>query len=611
MDRSLTLQTLEKIDQPVCLKGWVNACRSHGKLAFVDLRDRAGLVQVVLADALADQAASLGSGDVIEVTGLVQSRDARAVKSDLPTGTVEVRAESLKVLEKAAEQPFDMGKPELEVSLPVLLDYRPLTLRHPKVQAIFKVQETVIDAFRATLKGLNFTEFQPPTIVPTATEGGSEIFHIDYYNYDAYLGQSPQLYKQMMVGVFERVFAVARAYRAEPSTTTRHLSEYISLDCEFGFINGFEEIMAVVEQVVRSIFARLEKDCQAELEFFGATLPKLSAKIPQLKMRQAQEIIFQRTGRDHRQEPDLEPEDEREICRYALEEFGSELIFITHYPTKKRPFYTFPDPEDPDYTLSFDLLGRGLEWVTGGQRINNYEQLVSNIKKWGNNPKDFGIYLQAFQYGMPPEGGFAIGAERVTMQVLGLDNIRQASLFPRDMERVDLKLSELQPEKKVRPEKAGGGGEPVFAQIKKILDERKLSYQVLEHEPVYTSEQAAQVRGVELSMGAKALIFKADGRPVMLVVPGDRKVDSQAFKKAFQIKDLALMKAEEVKELTGVEVGAVPPLGNLWGIPTYFDASFQTKEWAAFNAGLHTRSLKMKARDLLAAVSPTMGSFAS
>jgi nondiscriminating aspartyl-tRNA synthetase len=248
----------------------------------------------------------------------------------------------------------------------------------------------------------------------------------------------------MMVGVFERVLTVTKAYRAEPSVTTRHLSEYITVDAEFGFINDWLEILAMAEKVILGIFQRVERDCAAELQMFAATLPKIVIPLPRLKMREAQEIIFQRTGRDHRQEPDLDPEDEREIGRYALENYGSELIFITHYPTKKRPFYTFPDPAEPDYTLSFDLLGRGLEWITGGQRINDYQQLLNNVKKWGNRPEDFELYLQAFKYGMPPEGGFALGAERITMQLLGLNNVREASLFPRDMERVDVRLDKIE-----------------------------------------------------------------------------------------------------------------------------------------------------------------------
>jgi len=439
MERTLTKETIKKIGQDVLLKGWVNSRRDHGKIVFIDLRDRSGIIQVVGDEKLRQ----LRPEWVVEIKGLVKERPANMVNPNLTTGKVEVELKEIKVLAKAEELPFDTGTETLNVELPTLLDYRGLTLRHPKVKAIFKVQEEIVDSFRQALKDLDFTEFQAPTIVPVATEGGSEIFPIQYFDHKAYLGQSPQLYKQMMVGVYERVFAVARAYRAEPSVTTRHICEYISLDAEFGFIDSYQEIMAVVEKVIRGMFAGLSKNCAEELAEYGAKIPQLATKIPQIKMREAQEIIFKRTGRDNRREPDLMPDDEKEICQWSLEEKGSELIFVTHYPTKKRPFYTFPDPEDPEYTLSFDLLGKGLEWVTGGQRINDYAKLVENIKARGNKPEDFQLYLQAFKYGMPPEGGFALGAERMTMQILDLSNIREASLFPRDMERIDFKLAKL------------------------------------------------------------------------------------------------------------------------------------------------------------------------
>jgi len=444
MERTLAIETPQKIGEEVILKGWVNTRRDHGKIIFIDLRDRSGLVQVVFVDA--KEAKELRPEWVVEIKGTVRKRPANLVNPKLATGTVEVAAKELKVLAKAAELPFDTGAAELNVSLPTLLDYRSLSLRHPRQQAIFKVQETIIEAFRESLKGQGFTEIQVPTIVPSVTEGGAEVFKIKYFGRDAFLAQSPQLYKQIMVGVFERVFTLAHAYRAEPSVTTRHITEYLGLDAEMGFIDSFGEIMDVIEKVVRDTFAKVKKENKVELAFFDATLPKLAERIPRLKMREAQEIIFKRTGRDHRQEPDLEPEDEREICRYAEENYGSELIFITHYPTKKRPFYTYPDPEDPQYTCSFDLLGRGLEWVTGSQRINDYEMLLEHVKKWGNKPKDFEIYLQAFKYGMPPEGGFCLGAERMTMQILGLENIREASLFPRDMERIDFRLPKKEAE---------------------------------------------------------------------------------------------------------------------------------------------------------------------
>jgi len=443
MERTLISQAPQKIGQEVILKGWVNTRRDHGKIVFIDLRDRTGIIQVVGGDDLKQ----LRPEWAVEIKGLVKQRPEKMVNPNLETGKVEVELKEIKILAQAEELPFDTGTEELKVELPTLLDYRGLTLRHPKIKAIFKVQEEIIDSFRRTLKEFDFTEFQAPTIVPVATEGGSEIFPIQYFDHKAYLGQSPQLYKQMMVGVFERVFTVTKAYRAEPSVTTRHICEYISLDAELGFIDSYDNLMEIVELVFRGMFDGLKKNCPKELALFKVELPKIFNKIPQIKMREAQEIIFQRTGRDNRQEPDLMPDDEKEICKWALEEKNSDLIFITHFPTKKRPFYTYPDPKDPEYTLSFDLLGKGLEWVTGGQRINDYNRLVKNIKARGNKPEDFKLYLQAFEYGMPPEGGFALGAERITMQVLGLNNVREASLFPRDMERIDFKLSEVKARK--------------------------------------------------------------------------------------------------------------------------------------------------------------------
>jgi len=444
MERILIRETPGYRGQPVRVCGWVNSRRDHGGIVFLDLRDRSGVLQIVCSPNLAK---NIKEEYVLDIIGEVRERPPKMVNPDLETGEVEVEAKEVKILAKSAILPFDV-KEDLKLTLPTILDYRPLTLRNRKIQAIFKIQEEVVASFRKTLKTLGFTEFQASTIVPVATEGGAEIFHIDYYDYDAYLAQSPQLYKQIMVTAFERVFTITRAYRAEPSITTRHLSEYTSLDAEMGFISSWEELMDTCEIVIKNIFDNIEKNCQKELKIFKATLPKIKSKIPRLKMREAQEIIFKRTGRDNRKNPDLEPEDEKEVCQWAKENYGTELIFITHYPTKKRPFYTYPDPDDPDYTLSFDLVCRGLEIVTGGQRIHEYKKLTGNIKEWGNKIKDFEFYLQAFKYGMPPEGGFCLGAERIVKQILALENIREATLFPRDMMRIDKRLAILQPKKK-------------------------------------------------------------------------------------------------------------------------------------------------------------------
>jgi len=443
MKRILNKEAVKYLGKKVRVLGWVNSRRDHGKIVFLDLRDRSGILQIVTTKNLAK---GIKDEYVLEIEGFLKKRPKEMINPELETGQIELKAKKIKILAKSASLPFDLR--DLKLTLPTLLDFRPLTLRNQKIKAIFKIEEEVINSFRNTIRKLGFTEFQSPIIVPTATEGGAEVFHIDYYDKDAYLAQSPQLYKQILVAVFERVFTITKAFRAEPSVTTRHLSEYISLDCEMDLVNSWEELMDTCQIIIRNIFSDLEKNCQKELKIWKANIPKLSKKIPRLKLREAQEIIFKRTARDNRKEPDLTPEDEKEISDFSREKYGSDLIFITHFPTKKRPFYTYPDPEDPEYTLSFDLLCRGLEIVTGGQRINEYEKLIKNIKKFGLKLKDFEYYLQAFKYGMPPEGGFAMGAERIVKQILGLDNIREASLFPRDMERIDQRLSVLQPKKK-------------------------------------------------------------------------------------------------------------------------------------------------------------------
>lgn len=445
MQRTLAKDTPEKIGEEVLIKGWVRVRRDHGKLIFLDIRDRSGLLQTVALPSSSEEsyktAQRLNTEDAVEIKGKVNKRPGHTINKDLLTGEIEVEVTEIKLLAKAKTPPFDMGGDTLNLELPTLLDNRSLTIRHPKIAAIFKVQSTIAQAFRESLWKEGFTEVFVPAIVPSATEGGAEVFPIEYYSRKAYLAQSPQFYKQMTVPVYERVFTLAHAYRAEPSITTRHLAEYLSLDCEIGFIDSFQDLMDQAEKTIKYIFDKVKKENEGELKMYNAATPTLAKPIPRIKLREAQEILFKRTSIDHRNEPDLDPSDEKEICKWAQEESGSPFVFITHYPTKKRPFYTMPDKDDPEYTLSFDLIGVNEEWVTGGQRINDYNQLISNIRKWGNDPAKFGMYLQAFEYGMPPEGGFAMGLERITKDILGLSNIREASLFPRDMERVDERFS--------------------------------------------------------------------------------------------------------------------------------------------------------------------------
>lgn len=434
---------ISHVGQEVTIAGWVQTRRNLGKIVFLDVRDRAGLVQVVCVPndlgADYDLLKDVHSEYVVEIKGLVNKRGAKNINPDLATGEVEVLAKGFKVLAKADALPLDLN--DEKIGLDVHLDNLPLTLRTEKWRAVFKVQSEIVEAFRAFLRGEQFTEFQCPKIVGDSTEGGSNVFEIKYFDSKAYLAQSPQFYKQIMVGIFERVFTVGNAYRAEAHATTRHINEYTSLDLEFGMIKDHTDVMDLETKFLRYLLDHLDKTVARELKLLNYVRPELPEKIPAFKLREVQEIIKKETGVDHTNEPDLEPNEEKWICEYVKKEFKSDFVFVTHYPTVKRPMYTYSDETDPEFTKSFDMLFRGVEVTTGGQRINDYEQLVANIKKWGMKPEKFEFYLEAFKYGMPPEGGLAIGLERITAKLLDIDNIKYATLFPRDLNRIDLQIS--------------------------------------------------------------------------------------------------------------------------------------------------------------------------
>ena len=438
--RTLILNCREKIGETVTISGFVQVRRDHGKIVFLDVSDRTGLIQVIISPGI-NVIHPPGVQDVVSIKGIVQKRPENLRNNNIPTGEIEISAEKVEVLSKAAELPFDMGGKELDLQLPTLLDFRSLTLRHKKVKEIFKVQAAIINGFRKAAVGLDCIEIIVPTIVAGATEGGAEVFKVDYYSHQAYLSQSPQLYKQMLIPIFERVFTITKAYRAEPSVTTRHLTEITQMDCELGFME-FPELLDSLEEVAIKIIKSVQDECKEILFEFGQEMTAASLnKIPRLTIREAQEIIFKEFDRDNRKEKDLTTQDEIDICTWARRKHQSDLVTITHFPTSAKPFYTMPDPKDPEYSLSYDLLFKGVEVLSGAQRINDYEQLVESIKSKGMNPKNFEMYLQAFKFGMPPEGGFSFGLERMTMHMLGLANIREASLFPRDMERVDVRLN--------------------------------------------------------------------------------------------------------------------------------------------------------------------------
>jgi nondiscriminating aspartyl-tRNA synthetase len=443
--RILAKDTPSHTGSEILIQGYVHARRDHGKLIFLDLRDRSGLVQVVLNPKISESAhkvaEELRPEYVVSIKGKVKARPEKLINNKIESGSVEVEALDLEIIAKAEILPFDMGGEELNLELPTLLDHRSLTLRHERIKKIFIVQAELIEEFRYASKELDCVEIVVPTIAAGATEGGAEVFPIEYFEHKAFLTQSPQLYKQIMVSIFERVFLIAKAYRAEPSVTTRHLTEATQMDVEIAYIQNFDELLDALEFVGVSMIKNVARKHGDILKEFKIQQPLIPDKVPRLTLREAQKIVSERTGRDLTKELDLNPEDEKEICEWAKEKHKSDFVTITHFPTKKRAFYSKPDPKDPIYSLSYDLLFRGLEMMSGSQRINDYDELIKAMNDKGVDPKNFGMYMQAFKYGMPPEGGFSFGLERLTMKLLELKNVREASLFPRDMERIDERFS--------------------------------------------------------------------------------------------------------------------------------------------------------------------------
>ena len=366
----------------------------------------------------------------MEVLGTVKAEE-RA-----PHG-FEIRLEEIKVLSQPAEpMPIPISKWKMNTSLETKLALRPVSLRNVRERAKFKIQEGIVRGFRDYLFTQGFTEIHTPKIVARGAEGGSNVFKLNYFNKKAELGQSPQFYKQTMVGVYDRVFEAAPVFRAEKHNTTRHLNEYTSLDFEMGYIDGFEDIMAMETGFLQYTMALLEKEYKKELDMLGVTLPDVS-KIPAVRFDKAKELVAEKYNRRIRNPYDLEPEEELLIGRYFKEEYGSDFVFVTHYPSKKRPFYAMDDPADPKYTLSFDLLFKGLEVTTGGQRIHDYGEILKKMEKRGMDPEDIASYLMIFKYGMPPHGGLGIGLERLTMRLLDEQNVRETALFPRDVTRLE------------------------------------------------------------------------------------------------------------------------------------------------------------------------------
>lgn len=419
------------VGQRVRVAGWLHHQRQLSKLTFVLLRDRSGIVQIIAQQPeVIALLAGLHSESVLEV-------EATVVASEQAPGGFELIEPQITVLsEAAALPPIDLRLKQLKEQLPVQLDHAPVSLRHPRKRATFEIAAASIAGFRTALSQLGFVEVQTPKIVASATESGANVFAIDYAGEKAYLAQSPQFYKQTMVGVFERVFETGPVFRAEPHGTPRHLSEYVSLDAEVGFISDHFEVMGFAREAVSGMLESVRARAAAAVELLEARLPQVPAQIPFIHFSEAQRLLIEAGVEEVEGEPDLAPAHERWIGEWALREHGSEFVFVVGYPMVKRPFYTHPEPARPEFSNSFDLLFRGLELITGGQRLHRYQDYLAAIEARGETPAAYESYLEAFKHGMPPHGGFAVGLERWVARLLQAANIRETTLFPRDLNRL-------------------------------------------------------------------------------------------------------------------------------------------------------------------------------
>ncbi len=457
ISRVLAADLPRHVGEQVTIAGWLHRRRELKSVTFLVVRDRSGLAQVVIPGpkdpvpaepAPAEPAPAVGAPraqapaapprpapalpeeSVVQVTGTV------VASAEAPGGAELVEPVVTALSDPAAPPPFDLYRPSVTAGLPAILDGAPTTLRHPVLKAGFEIAAASVAGFREALDGLGFTEVHTPKIVESATESGANVFGIDYFGHPAYLAQSPQFYKQGLVGVFERVFEVGPVFRAEPHDTARHLAQYTSLDAELGFIAGCQDVMAVLREAIAGMTARAAERARAARELLSVKFPVVPAQIPTIHFADALELIARHTSEDPRGQPDLAPAHERWLGEWALREHGSEFLFVTGYPMAKRPFYTHPDPARPGYSNSFDLIFRGLELVTGGQRLHRHAEYLAALAERGEDPRPYAGYLQIFEHGMPPHGGFAIGLERWTARLTGAANVRQVTLFPRDLHRL-------------------------------------------------------------------------------------------------------------------------------------------------------------------------------
>jgi nondiscriminating aspartyl-tRNA synthetase len=427
--RCITTEVAGRAGQRVRLAGWLHHQRHLARVAFLLVRDGWGITQVVVEDRdLREETLGLTAETVVEVEGLV-------VPSDQAPGGVELHDPEIRVVSTPDEAPpFELRRPQLDARLPTLLDNAALALRHPTRRATARVAAASVAGFRGALDALGFTEVHTPKIVGSATESGADVFALDYFGTPAFLAQSPQLYKQVMVGALERVYEVGPVFRAEPHATARHLAQYTSLDAELGFVRDHTDVMAVVRAAVAGMVGEVAARAAPAVDLLAIELPEVPPEIPAVHFADAQRLIEAGTGEAVVGEPDLAPAHERWLGEWARREHGSDLLFVVGYPMAKRPFYTHPDPDRPGLSNSFDLLFRGVELATGGQRLHRHGDYLAALA--GTDLAPLGGYLAAFRHGMPPHGGFALGLERWVARLCGAANVREVTLFPRDMTRL-------------------------------------------------------------------------------------------------------------------------------------------------------------------------------
>ncbi len=599
MERVLAQSLSQHIGQTITLRGWLNNIRALGKLNFLILRDRTGFIQVVIEDKEELRKVSqLQPGSVLIITGTVAQSDQSELGAELiqPKITVEVPVQDVPAIE--------YYKPEIPSDLEHILDHRPIALRNRQLQAVFKIQAEIAHAYRLFMHDqVQAVEYFSPNIIGASSEGGAEFFNVDYFGYTATLAQSSQLYKQIMVGVNERVFALAPFFRAEPSHTPRHVSEGKQFEFEMGFFQHWHEVLDIQENCVKTIVAHLNTHCAREIALLGGNLIKAPAHIPfpRLTFAEAQELYFKRTGIDERQEPDLSPASEKELCRWAREELGTDCVLVIDWLTTKRPFYAFPNEENPQISNTFDMLCNGTEITSGGQRRHTHASMVEGILSKGMDPASFDDYLSIFKYGMPPHGGFGMGLERLTMTLLGLKNIREASLFPSDPKRIAGNRIKA---------KIFFGAENIRNEIIRLLKHQEINFDHSTHETTPTSEDSARVRQTKLEEGIKAIILKGKNskKNYQFNVPSHLKLDMKAVAEAVGEK-CEFEAPEVIKERFGLIVGGVPPFGQLLNLDTYYDEAILQEERAAFNCGLSTESIIMKSKDLVTVVQPKYGRF--